>query len=104
LLPPGATEPVPLGTRNPSVGIAADREVAASRSAVPPGSALFLFSDGVFEITDREGREWTLSQILALLPMMEPPGGPRRLYDTVRIAARQGPLEDDFSALALRFV
>ncbi len=104
LLPPGATEPVPLGTRNPSVGIAADREVAASRSAVPPGSSLFLFSDGVFEITDREGREWALSQILSLLPTMESPGGPRRLYDTVRIAARPGPLEDDFSALALRFV
>jgi serine phosphatase RsbU (regulator of sigma subunit) len=95
---------VPLGTRNPSVGIAADREVAASRSVVPPGSSLFLFSDGVFEITDREGREWALSQILSLLPMMESPGGPRRLYDTVRIAAKPGPLEDDFSALALRFV
>jgi serine phosphatase RsbU (regulator of sigma subunit) len=104
MLAPDATEPVPLGTRNPSVGIAADREVAASRSAVLPGSSLFLFSDGVFEITDREGREWSLSQILSLLPVMAAPGGPRRLYDTVRLAAKPGPLEDDFSALALRFV
>jgi serine phosphatase RsbU (regulator of sigma subunit) len=104
LLSPGAAQPQPLGTRNPSIGIAADREVTVARASVPPGSSLFLFSDGVFEITDRDGREWDLSQILSLLPVMSGPGGPRRLYDTVRAAARPGPLEDDFSALALRFI
>jgi serine phosphatase RsbU (regulator of sigma subunit) len=87
LLSPGASKPVPLGTRNPSIGIAADREVAAARAPVPPGSYLYLFSDGVFEITDQDGREWDLTQILALLPAV----------------ARSGPLEDDFSALALCF-
>ena len=55
MLAPDATEPVPLGTRNPSIGIAADREVTASRAPVTPGSSLFLFSDGVFEITDTRG-------------------------------------------------
>jgi len=104
LLAPGAAQPVPLGTRNPSVGIGADREVASARAPVPPGSSLSLFSDGVFEITDTEGREWGLAQIMSLLPAMAVPGGPRRLYDTVRMAARPGPLEDDFSALAIRFV
>ena len=104
LLPPGASHPLPLGTRNPSIGIAADREVAASRASIPPGSSLFLFSDGVFEITDKQGHAWGLSQILSLLSVMSVPGGPRRLYDTVRTSARPGPLEDDFSALALRFV
>lgn len=104
LLAPGAAQPVPLGTRNPSIGIGADRDVATSRADVAPGSSLFLFSDGVFEITDTEGREWGLSQVLSLLPMMAGPKGPRRLYDTVRMAARPGALEDDFSALAIRFV
>ena len=104
LLAPGATQPVPLGSRNPSIGISADREVAAARAPVAPGSSLFLFSDGVFEITDHDGHEWGLSQILSLLPMMAVPDGPRRLYNTVRMTARPGPLEDDFSALAIRFV
>jgi serine phosphatase RsbU (regulator of sigma subunit) len=103
LLASGATQPVPLGTRNPSIGIAADRDVATARAQVTPGSSLFLFSDGVFEITDHEGREWGLDQVLSLLPVMAGSGGPRRLYDTVRTAARPGPLEDDFSALAIRF-
>src|ERR1700722_6939314 len=104
LLAPDAAQPMPLGTRNPSIGISADRDVAASRAAVTPGSSLFLFSDGVFEITDHAGREWDLSQILSLLPVMAGPGGPRRLYDKVRMTARPGPLEDDFSALAIRFI
>ncbi len=104
MLPPGETSSIPLGTRNPSIGIAADREVQASRTSILPGSSLFLFSDGVFEITDLDGHEWGLSQIQSLLPVMATPGGPRRLYDTVRMHARPGPLEDDFSALSLRFV
>ena len=81
LLAPDASQPLPLGTRNPSIGISADRDVAASRAPVTPGSSLFLFSDGVFEITDHAGREWDISQILSLLPVMAGPGGPRHLYD-----------------------
>jgi serine phosphatase RsbU (regulator of sigma subunit) len=104
LLAPAAAQSMPLGTRNPSIGISADREVVASRAAVEPGSSLFLFSDGVFEITDHAGREWDIAQILSLLPVMAGPGGPRRLYDKVRMTARPGPLEDDFSALAIRFI
>jgi serine phosphatase RsbU (regulator of sigma subunit) len=104
LVATGTTQAVPLGTRNPSIGIGADRDVAAARAQVAPGSSLFLFSDGVFEFTDNEGREWGLSQMPSLLPTMTGPNGPRRLYDTVRMTARPGPLEDDFSALAIRFV
>jgi serine phosphatase RsbU (regulator of sigma subunit) len=104
MLSAGATQTVPLGTRNPSIGIAADRDVISARAPIPVGSSLCLFSDGVFEITDHDGRDWGLEQILSVLPVMATPGGPRRLYETVRKAARPGPLEDDFSALALRFV
>jgi serine phosphatase RsbU (regulator of sigma subunit) len=104
LLGPSAAQPIPLGTRNPSIGIGADRDVATARAEVAAGSSLFLFSDGVFEITDSDGREWGLSQILTLLPVMGQASGPRRLYDMVRKVARPGPLEDDFSALAIRFV
>ncbi len=100
LLPPGTAQPMPLGTNNPSIGIAADREMATARTTLPPGSRLFLFSDGVFEIVDRDGRQWELGQVLSLLPRLS---GPRQLYDAVRAAARPGPLDDDFSALMLSF-
>jgi serine phosphatase RsbU (regulator of sigma subunit) len=103
LLPPPPLQPVALSTRNPSIGIVPDREVAAARIDIPPGSALHLFSDGVFEIVDQEERQWSIEHVLALLPDTSGPGGPRLLYEQVRAAARTGPLEDDFSALLLRF-
>ncbi|HVC63593.1 MAG TPA: SpoIIE family protein phosphatase [Acetobacteraceae bacterium] len=103
LLPPAPLQPVALSTRNPSIGIVPDREVAAARVDIPPGSALHLFSDGVFEIVDRDERQWGIEQVLTLLPEASGSGGPKLLFDQVRAAARVGPLEDDFSALLLRF-
>jgi serine phosphatase RsbU (regulator of sigma subunit) len=103
LMPPPPAPPMPLWTRNPSIGIAPDREVTAQRVSVPPDSALHLFSDGVFEIIDQQGQQWTIEHIQELLPGASGPGGPRRLYEQVRAAARAGPLDDDFSALLLRF-
>jgi serine phosphatase RsbU (regulator of sigma subunit) len=96
-------QPVPLSTRNPAIGIAPDREVAAARVDIPPGSALHLFSDGVFEIVDQDGQQWGMQHIQELLPDASGSGGPRLLYDRVRAAARPGPLDDDFSAMLLRF-
>jgi hypothetical protein len=103
LLPPPPLHPVALATRNPSIGIAPDRDVAAARVSIPPSSALYLFSDGVFEIVDRQERQWGMEQVLTLLPDASGPGGPRRLFERVRAAARPGPFEDDVSILLLRF-
>lgn len=103
LLTPGSASPIALATRNPSIGIVPDREMIADRVTVPAGSALHLFSDGVFEIVDRAGRQWNLEQVVGLLANASPPGGPQRLYTEIRAAARPGPLEDDFSAVVLRF-
>jgi serine phosphatase RsbU (regulator of sigma subunit) len=103
LIPPPPLHPVLLATRNPSIGIVPDRDMSAARVSIPPGSVLYLFSDGAFEIVDRGNRQWGLDEILALLPDCTGPGGPHRLYRRVRGAARPGPLEDDFSAVLLRF-
>ncbi|HUB13222.1 MAG TPA: SpoIIE family protein phosphatase [Acetobacteraceae bacterium] len=103
LLPPAPLQPVALSTRNPSIGIAPDRDTVAARVGIPPGSVLHLFSDGVFEIVDRHEQQWGMEQVLRLLPDASGAGGPRLLYERVRAAARPGLLEDDFSALLLRF-
>ena len=94
---------IALTTRNPSIGMVPERDVQTARASIPPGSALHLFSDGVFEIIDRDGRQWDMAQVLTMLPQASGPGGTRMLYEQVRAAARPGPLDDDFSALLLRF-
>ena len=98
-----AWAPVPLLTQNPLVGMLSDPGIVAAEIEIPPNSALHLFSDGVFEVIDREGRQLGLDDILPMLPEATGPGGARRLYERIRAIARPGPLDDDFSALVFRF-
>jgi serine phosphatase RsbU (regulator of sigma subunit) len=104
---------LPLHTQNPIVGMLPDPAIATAEVEVPPGSTLHLFSDGVFEIVDREGRQLGLDDILPMLPSgtnahwakddAVTPDEPRKLYDRIRAIARPGQLDDDFSALVFRF-
>jgi serine phosphatase RsbU (regulator of sigma subunit) len=104
---------LPLQTPNPIVGMLPDPAIATADVEVPLGSTLHLFSDGVFEIIDREGRELGLDDILPMLPLVTDPGWtsgdaaasdePKKLYDRIRAIARPGHLDDDFSALVFRF-
>ena len=123
LLPADTTSwrPLPLLTRNPIAGLLADPEITAAEVEVPAGSTLHLFSDGVFEVVDRNGGQLGLDGILPLLPCVTRPQLPRRhpgrapgsnrtepddprlLYERIRAIARPGQLDDDFSALVLRF-
>lgn len=93
--------PLALETQNPVVGMLPDPEIIAAEVEVPPASVLHLFSDGVFEVIDRAGRQLDLEDFLPLLP--EGSNDPRVLYDRVRAISRPGHLDDDFSALVFRF-
>ena len=99
--------PLPLVTENPIAGMLPDPEIVAAEVAIPAGCTLHLFSDGVFEVVDRDGRQLGLDDILPLLPSTtgEADAGddPGRLYERIRAIARPGQLDDDFSALVFRF-
>ena len=75
------------------------------RTTLPPGSSLYLFSDGAFEFMTKENRRWTMAEFLPLLLQPPTPGvsEAERVYDLVRQAARPGPLDDDFSMMVIRF-
>ena len=105
-----AWAPLALLTQNPVVGMLPNPAITAAEVEVPIGGTLHLFSDGVFEVVDRMGRQLGLDDILALLPEVTMPvtapagtDDPRRLYDRIRAIARPGQLDDDFSALVFRF-
>jgi serine phosphatase RsbU (regulator of sigma subunit) len=71
---------------------------------VPPGSRLYLFSDGVFEAEVENGELLGLDGLAALLRTSKSAEArPRFVYEEVR--QRQGPREllDDISLLELRF-
>jgi serine phosphatase RsbU (regulator of sigma subunit) len=97
--------PVPLGQRQPAIGMRPDYPYAAGRAELPHGSRLYLFSDGAFEIAPPGAAPWTLQSMAELLQAPARPGlsEPERLYRATRAAAPPGPLEDDVSVLELRF-
>ncbi len=78
---------------------------AAAETTVPSGSALHVFSDGVFEIVTKDDERWSLSDFLPLLTAPPVPGTCEvdRVHRAVIDAAKPGPLEDDFSLLILTF-
>jgi len=99
--------PLPLDVRNPIVGMMTGIPFHSAEVEVPGGSTLHLFSDGVFEIIGRDGRQFGIDDILPMLAASASgpsgPDEPERLYDRIRALARPGQLDDDFSVLVFRF-
>ncbi|MBR0654832.1 PP2C family protein-serine/threonine phosphatase [Plastoroseomonas arctica] len=100
------TEPIPLSTRNPGIGLAAPERVFGEATAlVPEGARLTLFSDGAFEVQARDGTQLTLRDFIPHLAAPPEPGmsEPERLLAAIRDSSRPGPMEDDVAILSLDF-
>ena len=72
---------------------------------VPTGSRLFLFCDGVYELTLPDGRIYTLDEFAALLGQL-PAGEPVDLDAVVaqiRHLCGSSQLDDDLSLIAIQF-
>ena len=106
LAQPSRQEMVPLQTRNLMIGALPEAKFVADSVEVQPGSVLYVFSDGVFEVVTKEGTQWSLQDFLPLLrrPAVAGLGEPERLYRAVQEVARPGALDDDFSMLVVTFV
>jgi serine phosphatase RsbU (regulator of sigma subunit) len=103
LVPADRKAAVPLKTAGLMIGADTGARFRVDEAHVPPGSSIYVFSDGVFEIVTAAQQQWRLKDFLPLL--LEPPV-PRlpesaRLYGAVGGVARPGPLDDDFSVLVV---
>jgi sigma-B regulation protein RsbU (phosphoserine phosphatase) len=96
----------PLRTRNPVIGAMPDLRFADAQADVAPGSTLFIFSDGVFEVESLDGRTLALADFTPLLlgPAEDGVSEPERLRRRVRERMRAGPWADDFSLVAVKFL
>jgi serine phosphatase RsbU (regulator of sigma subunit) len=105
LVAPDAAEPELLTSRGPAIGMLPAGRWTAGRARIAPGSRLYIFSDGAFEIPTTDGTSWGMRSLAELVRRPEQAGVPesQRVYQSVRAAARPGPLPDDFSVLVLRF-
>ena len=105
LVPPGRGEAMPLHTRNVAIGTTPEYPFKSEEIQVPSGSALYLFSDGVFEIVTAAGAEWRLQEFVPMI--LQPPSAelsePERLLAAVRQEARRDAFDDDFAMLVATF-
>ena len=106
LAQPSIQELIPLQTRNLMIGAMPEAKFVCSSVEVMPGSVLYVFSDGVFEVVTKEGTQWGLQDFLPLLrrPESSEVSEPERFYRAVQDVARPGALDDDFSMLVVTFV
>jgi serine phosphatase RsbU (regulator of sigma subunit) len=72
---------------------------------IEPGSRMYIFSDGAFEILDESGQQRDFEHLRRIIRDGAQSGdwNARWLYDSVRATARPGPLDDDFSVMVLSF-
>jgi serine phosphatase RsbU (regulator of sigma subunit) len=95
-----------LATRNPMIGVLDEASYQQASTAVPEGARLYVFSDGAFEIVDRQGRNWGLDDFMPLLAEAAVSGlsEPERLYRRIADASSRPALDDDFSVITVTFL
>ena len=103
LVSPDRSAAQPLQVRNPMIGASPSVDFDTETVSVPPGSNLYLFSDGVFETVDRHGQPCSLDEFLPALTRPIVPGvsEARRLYNIVQ---EKAPPEQPLSDCALMTV
>ena len=98
--------PTLLGVDGLMIGVESETDYANAHAEISPGSRLYVFSDGVFEIEDANGNAWGFDSFLALLRKSPPEAGSTEL-DALREEAQRvngrPDLPDDFSILRLTF-
>lgn len=107
LLPPGG-EAMHLGgddTSGPMIGAVPGLTYESASVALPPGSKLYLYSDGIHELSKPEGGMWTLAEFLTLAEAESHQGGEvlDRLLARARAVQGKNDFDDDVSLLEAVF-
>ncbi len=105
LLAPGA--PVrELRTEGPAVGVDDRAAYRCAEAEVPPKSALYLFSDGIYETRRSDDRILGLPEFLGILAethLRSEPPGVEGIVEAVRAACGRTQFEDDVSLAGFYF-
>ena len=98
-------EVVHLRTPNPPVGAIPEAGFGSGEAVLPPGSCLFVLSDGVYELEQPDGTMGTLRELAGQLADLSGRAGfhPGQILESARERVGDKGLDDDFSLLRLRF-
>ncbi|MGE5615375.1 MAG: PP2C family protein-serine/threonine phosphatase [Bacillota bacterium] len=105
IVEPARENAIPLRTPNAPIGVTERPSFKSAAAVVPPGSMLYLFSDGVYEIVASDGTNWGIEDFVKVMTQRPVAGMTEslRLLQAVRELARNPSLDDDFSLMAFNF-
>lgn len=105
LVPPDKSGAIPLQTRNVIVGAMPAMTFRQATVEVPHGHSVYIFSDGVYEIIDKTGKQWAIDDFVSLIlePDIEGESEPQRLFKSICEQAQPSTLDDDFSLVVMTF-
>jgi phosphoserine phosphatase RsbU/P len=94
-----------LDSEGPLIGAVEGLEFTADEVAVTPGSRLFLYSDGAFEISRPDGSMWEFEEFLGTLAAGRGAAGGAMegLLGRIREVSGREDFHDDFSMIELVF-
>jgi sigma-B regulation protein RsbU (phosphoserine phosphatase) len=89
----------PLDVSNVLIGMMPGYPYRGESVKVEPGSSLYVFSDGAFEIEKSDGSEWGIDDFLPLLTQPAAAGKTesQRILDNVTAATGRTAFVDDFT-------
>jgi len=102
---PGGPAPKKLLARGMMIGGMPGSRYPEQVCEIPPGSRLFLFSDGAYELTLEDARSFTLDEFVPLLGALpaDAPVDLDVLLTQIRALRHGLPLEDDLSLISIEF-
>ena len=97
------TEPVQLPSGSVPIGVLDDAAFESRSYVMPRDSALLLYSDGVLDLTLRDGRPWTLEDFstLCVRTALTPHWTLDELVDELRNLSETGRFDDDCTLMRL---
>lgn len=105
LIPAGGAPRELLRTPGISIGSFETATYLSQHTTVPPESLLYVFSDGVYEVTKPDESLYQLEEFIELLsqPLTDGAADVRRLLETGRQIGKSADFDDDYSLLRLKF-
>lgn len=101
----GGLPPAPLKQADPPIGVVPGAAFRQHATPMEPGSVLVLFSDGAYEIRDRQGRDGTYQDLVRLVDAGQRPHPPTAssLRALVMATSASERLADDLTLLVVTF-
>lgn len=100
-----STKIQPLSTDNIPIGMLSDFDFDQSVCQIQPGSTIYLFSDGVYEIPLANGQLWGIDAFINLINQYHKQNiqDLNKVYRYIKKQHQQQILDDDFSLLTIKF-